>query len=55
LTDVAEVLTASIIRAITLMMETVSTSQVSVSFYTTILTRRDGGEWLAEIDGAHSK
>jgi hypothetical protein len=32
-TDVSEVLTASIIKAIALMMEAVSTSETSVSFY----------------------
>jgi hypothetical protein len=37
-TDVSEVLTASIIRAVTLMMEAVSTSETSFNFYET--TRR---------------
>jgi hypothetical protein len=35
MTDVSEVLTASIIRAITLMMEAVSTSETLVNFYQT--------------------
>jgi hypothetical protein len=35
LTDVSEVLTASIIKTIALMMEAVSTSETSVSFYQT--------------------
>jgi hypothetical protein len=37
LTDVSEVLTASIIRATVLMMEAVSSSETSVNFYQTAL------------------
>jgi hypothetical protein len=42
LADILEVLTASIISAVALMMEAVSTSEISVSFYET--TRRNIAE-----------